>query len=38
MIPALAKVYLPLLWSVLALLWPTMPDPALLAGQIEQET
>ena len=38
MIPALASVYLPMLAAVIASLWPTMPDPPLLAGQIEQET
>lgn len=38
MIPALASVYLPVLAAVIASLWPLMPDPPLLAGQIEQET
>jgi len=38
MIPALAKVYIPLLGSVTAALWPTMPDRPTLAAQIEQET
>lgn len=38
MIPALAKVYLPVLASVTASLWPTMPDKPLLAAQVEQET
>lgn len=38
MIPALAAVYLPVLLSVQTALWPTMPDPALLAAQVEQET
>lgn len=38
MIPALAQVYLPVLASVITMLWPTMPDPALIAAQIEQET
>ena len=38
MIPALATVYLPMLAAVIALLWPSMPDRALIAAQIEQET
>jgi hypothetical protein len=38
MIPALAQVYLPMLMAVTTALWPTMPDPALLAAQVEQET
>lgn len=38
MIPALAKVYLPVLSSVIASLWPAMADPPLIAAQIEQET
>lgn len=38
MVPALAKVYLPVLGTVTAALWPGMPDPPLLAAQIEQET
>lgn len=38
MIPALATVYLPVLAAVMALLWPSMPDRALIAAQIEQET
>lgn len=38
MIPSLALVYLPILATVIALLWPSMPDRALLAAQIEQET
>lgn len=38
MIPALAQVYLPVLLTVQASLWPSMPDPALLAAQVEQET
>lgn len=38
MIPALAQVYLPVLASVTLALWPDMPDPALLAAQVEQET
>lgn len=38
MIPALAQVYLPVLLAVVAALWPGMPDPALLAAQVEQET
>lgn len=38
MIPTLASVYLPMLATVIALLWPSMPDRALIAAQIEQET
>lgn len=38
MIPSLAIVYLPVLATVIALLWPSMPDRALIAAQIEQET
>lgn len=38
MIPALASVYMPVLAVAIAALWPQMPDPPLLAGQIEQET
>lgn len=38
MIPALATLYLPLLATVTAALWPSMPDKPLLAAQIEQET
>jgi len=38
MIPALAQVYLPVLTTVVLSLWPAMPDPALLAAQVEQET
>lgn len=38
MIPALALVYLPVLASVLGALWPDVPDPAVIAGQVEQET
>ena len=38
MIPALAAVYAPMLLAAIAALWPTMPEPSMLAGQIEQET
>lgn len=38
MIPVLAQTYLPVLAAVIVALWPRMPDPPLLAGQIEQET
>lgn len=38
MIPALAHAHLPLLLAAVTSLWPAMPDPALLAAQVEQET
>lgn len=38
MIPSLALVYLPVLVGVIGGVWPDVPDPAILAGQIEQET
>lgn len=38
MIPVLAKLYIPVLASVLTTLWPSMPDKPLLAAQVEQET
>lgn len=38
MIPALAKLYLPVLIAVTSSLWPSLTDRAVLAGQIEQET
>jgi len=38
MIPALAKLYLPVLLAVQAAIWPASPQPWHLAGLIEQET
>lgn len=38
MIPALAKVYLPLLVAAQCAVWPQAPTPHFLAGLIEQET
>lgn len=37
-IPALAIKYMPALWIAVASIWPTFPDPAVLAGQVEIET
>lgn len=38
MVPALAKVYLPVLLAAVQAHWPGMPVQAMLAGQVEQET
>lgn len=38
MIPELAKIFLPLLVSIQAALWPGAPAPHWMAGQVEQET
>lgn len=37
-LPARAVAYLPVLQSVIGAAWPEMPDRAMLAGQVEQET
>lgn len=38
MIPALAKIYLPVLLAVQGVHWPDAPTPHFLAGLVEQET
>jgi hypothetical protein len=38
MLPKLATLYIPLLTTQIAALWPAMPAPSTLAAQIEQET
>ncbi|MFW6855402.1 hypothetical protein ACODYM_29345 [Burkholderia gladioli] len=38
MLPKLALVYIPLLVSQVAALWPAMPAPSMIAAQVEQET
>lgn len=38
MLPKLAALYIPVLLTQVAALWPTMPAPSMLAAQVEQET